>query len=119
MWKCNHCGESIEDTQFECWKCGSDRDGVRNPDFDRVLFERDAEPQLFKMWDSWVCPKCGGKYPTLSNISSLVMSPGRQRNRVQIECTACDFSEIGEYESAGIDSRSLVHALRHFLPHLP
>jgi hypothetical protein len=33
MWTCAKCGEQIEETFDACWKCGTSRDGVEDPEF--------------------------------------------------------------------------------------
>jgi hypothetical protein len=33
MWQCLNCAEQLEDAFDTCWKCGTDINGVRDPDF--------------------------------------------------------------------------------------
>jgi hypothetical protein len=35
MWTCAKCGEQLEDTFEECWKCGTFKDGTENLDFEK------------------------------------------------------------------------------------
>jgi predicted RNA-binding Zn-ribbon protein involved in translation (DUF1610 family) len=42
MWQCVKCRESIEDSFDTCWNCGTSKDGVEDPSFQRV---EDAEPE--------------------------------------------------------------------------
>ena len=36
MWECAKCGESVEDTFDVCWSCGTSKDGVEDPAFQRA-----------------------------------------------------------------------------------
>lgn len=33
MWRCNKCGEAVEDSFEVCWSCGTSRGGVEDPEF--------------------------------------------------------------------------------------
>jgi len=33
MWKCSKCGENVEDDFEVCWSCGTNKEGMPNPDF--------------------------------------------------------------------------------------
>lgn len=33
MWNCSRCSERLDDDFDVCWKCGTGRSGVENPDF--------------------------------------------------------------------------------------
>jgi hypothetical protein len=33
MWTCAKCNETVDDRFEVCWKCGTSREGVENPDF--------------------------------------------------------------------------------------
>ena len=48
MWKCNKCGENVEDSFDACWKCGTSKDGVEDSSFQSaVVPETDAdEPKM-------------------------------------------------------------------------
>ncbi len=36
MWLCGKCGESVEDDFSACWKCGTTREGLSDPQFRTV-----------------------------------------------------------------------------------
>lgn len=36
MWQCPECNETVEPSLHICWKCGTSRDGTRDPDFKSV-----------------------------------------------------------------------------------
>lgn len=36
MWQCMKCWESVEDPFNVCWSCGTSRDGVEDPAFEKV-----------------------------------------------------------------------------------
>src|SRR5262245_27356536 len=36
MWQCTRCHESIEDSFDVCWSCGTSKDGVEDPSFQKV-----------------------------------------------------------------------------------
>jgi hypothetical protein len=40
MWQCTKCRESIEDSFDVCWSCGTSKDGVEDPSFQKA---EDAE----------------------------------------------------------------------------
>jgi uncharacterized protein YbjQ (UPF0145 family) len=42
MWQCVKCREKLEDDFEVCWKCGTSRDGVEDPEF-RIADETHAE----------------------------------------------------------------------------
>jgi hypothetical protein len=46
MWQCKKCREKIEDAFAVCWKCGTSRDGVEDPSFQRVDEASPVEPDL-------------------------------------------------------------------------
>ncbi len=58
MWICLGCSEELDDSQTECWQCGTGLDGEQNPAFERALWERDADPDHVRIVDTWRCPKC-------------------------------------------------------------
>lgn len=36
MWQCTKCRESVEDSFEVCWNCGTSRDGVEDPSFQKA-----------------------------------------------------------------------------------
>ena len=44
MWRCARCGESIEDSFEVCWKCGTSKQGIEDPQFQPVTSAGAAEP---------------------------------------------------------------------------
>jgi hypothetical protein len=44
MWECRKCHEQHEDSLEVCWNCGTSKEGVEDPTFDRVESESSSEP---------------------------------------------------------------------------
>ena len=85
MWLCSKCGESVEDSFDACWKCGTSKEGVADPNRDHpIACARCKESlqyvgrkrfhegtnwgvlgeigELFvkrEHFDVYVCPRCG------------------------------------------------------------
>lgn len=95
-WKCPNCGEELEETQFECWNCGTARDGEKNPEFDRKLWEREAMGHHVQIADTWVCPKCGSRHPHLVELepSAAITTEMTRSLQTQATCRSCGFVEV-------------------------
>jgi DNA-directed RNA polymerase subunit RPC12/RpoP len=35
MWHCGKCGESVDDSFVVCWNCGTSKDGIEDPTFQK------------------------------------------------------------------------------------
>ena len=46
MWKCLGCGIQVEDEFDVCWSCGTDVDGVEDPDFARDELEASDQESI-------------------------------------------------------------------------
>ncbi len=64
MWKCQKCGESIEQSFDTCWNCGTAEDGTEDPSFSSVN-EFDADPSIERTprsktesKNALTCPRC-------------------------------------------------------------
>ena len=44
MWECQKCHEQHEDSLVVCWNCGTSKEGVEDPTFDKVEAENSSEP---------------------------------------------------------------------------
>jgi hypothetical protein len=73
MWECTKCHESIEDSFEVCWNCGTSREGVEDPSFQKAedaevassaeAMEFDNVGKTASRIPSAVvsrCPHCGG-----------------------------------------------------------
>ena len=68
MWQCVKCREELEETFDVCWKCGTSREGVEDPDFraaDEVPLEpvteavgEAVEPRQEADRSPLMCPRC-------------------------------------------------------------
>ena len=56
-WICSKCGVEVTGKFEVCWHCGTDVDGVEDPDFHPV----DAQPEIAR--PDWICSKCGIEVP--------------------------------------------------------
>lgn len=73
MWKCERCGEEIEDQFKACWKCAEPESTTSRPAIECLRCETEMEYQGRKHlhegeWiegthrlpvDAYVCPRCG------------------------------------------------------------
>ncbi len=54
---CSKCGAEVPGKFEICWSCGTDVDGLEDPDFHPV----DALPEIER--PDWICSKCGAQVP--------------------------------------------------------
>ena len=48
MWHCTQCDETVDDSYFRCWNCGTDKKGVVDPEFmhaDLMSVHDTSEPE--------------------------------------------------------------------------
>jgi hypothetical protein len=94
MWHCPSCREQLEDSQGECWNCGTAADGSKNPEFDRALWEREADGDYVRVANEWHCPSCPEAGFTIRDSPTLMATmTGKYRWFVLVVCDACGFSE--------------------------
>lgn len=67
-WTCLRCRESVPDTFDVCWNCGTNREGMEDPDFQKEPSEDDSgiprtfagpRESLAEAPRRYQCPKCG------------------------------------------------------------
>ena len=58
MWKCDKCQESVEDSYDTCWNCGTSREGIVDPTFQRVETQAPAQKREEDVTDPISCPRC-------------------------------------------------------------
>jgi hypothetical protein len=60
VWVCSKCRQAVPDTLDVCWNCGTTRDGIPDPTFEKSeLSERNSEPESAQTPASATCAKCG------------------------------------------------------------
>src|SRR5947207_2122739 len=72
MWKCLGCGIQVEDELEICWSCGTDVDGVEDPNFERD----DGEP------DEAAARPVSGRLVTVAALST---SPQAHACKLRLE----------------------------------
>lgn len=116
MWNCKKCRERVEDSFEVCWSCGTSKEGVEDPSFQKAD-EREAtenappseEPnedlpaQLVDL-DSYLskrflCPKCKNRGASVKRFATTGTGISRlldiQHNEfVAVSCTQCSFTEL-------------------------
>ena len=59
MWTCSTCNESVEDGFEVCWKCGTSKDGLKDPQFQPVPAAEASEPvPVTKTVNPVSCARC-------------------------------------------------------------
>ncbi|MFC1757198.1 zinc ribbon domain-containing protein [Planctomycetota bacterium] len=123
MWKCKCCDSTI-DVDFEvCWKCGTSREGVPDPDF---VAETECAPRdepvrkslEDEISDRFKCSKCAHGIPRTKRIATtgtgLTKLMDVQQNRfLVVSCTNCGYSEL--YDANVLGARSGISDILDFL----
>lgn len=61
-WVCPNCQERVPHVFEVCWNCGTNQDGVRDPEFVREPPEEEPAPEPPSPWAPWPperCEQCG------------------------------------------------------------
>ena len=58
MWTCGKCGESVDDGFDVCWKCGTSRNGIANPEFRPVADVPETESPAAATFNPISCARC-------------------------------------------------------------
>jgi uncharacterized protein with PIN domain len=59
MWRCGKCSEQVEDDFAVCWKCGTSREGLTNPQFQAVPDAQQLNPGTVASSENPIaCARC-------------------------------------------------------------
>jgi hypothetical protein len=127
MWQCTKCRESIEDSFDVCWNCGTSREGVEDPSFQKAedaevapAEERSEEaPNVSEQGSTSLvtsCPNCFGTELYSRRISSgsgegIYLLPGLGRFLHYAEfdvvlCAGCGLTRLFAEPDARQNARS-------------
>ena len=97
-WDCLNCGEDQEETFDACWKCGTSRSGVPDPDFEKrsqVITSSDPDADLVL---DFTCDKCGLQHARVEWLwmerRGLNLIRSGELQFTVLSCEACGFSEV-------------------------